>query len=141
MGSVLVRWEKERRENVERLEERIRWDGVVEDGEVLKVDSFLNHQLDVELFTAMGKEWARLFAGTKIDKIFTAVVAGAGWPSRKRSSLVGIVSGQKACGWRRWPGSGPCRQVRSISAEQCMWRWRAHSQAKSRTGAFQAPVQ
>lgn len=45
---------------------------------MLKVDSFLNHQPDVELFTAMGKEWARLFAGTKIDKILTTVVVGAG---------------------------------------------------------------
>ena len=42
------------------LEERIRRDGIVEDGEVLKVDSFLNHQMDVQLFAAMGKEWGSL---------------------------------------------------------------------------------
>ncbi len=74
---------------MERLEERIRRDGAVEDGEMLKVDSFLNHQLDVELFTAMGKEWARLFAGTKIDKILTAVVVGAGVAIEKAFQLGG----------------------------------------------------
>ena len=56
---------------------------------MLKVDSFLNHQLDVELFTAMGKEWARLFAGTKIDKILTAVVVGAGVAIEKAFQLGG----------------------------------------------------
>ena len=60
------------------LEERIRRDGVVEDGSVLKVDSFLNHQMDVALFAAMGREWARLFAGEKIDKILTIEASGIG---------------------------------------------------------------
>ena len=60
------------------LEERIRRDGVVEDGSVLKVDSFLNHQMDVALFAAMGQEWARLFAGEKIDKILTIEASGIG---------------------------------------------------------------
>ena len=58
------------------LEERIRRDGVVEDGSVLKVDSFLNHQMDVALFAAMGREWARLFAGERIDKILTIEASG-----------------------------------------------------------------
>ena len=44
------------------LEERIRKDGIVKSGNVLKVDSFLNHQMDVELFNEMGKEFKRLFA-------------------------------------------------------------------------------
>ena len=44
------------------LEDRIRRDGVVKEGDVLKVDSFLNHQMDVSLFEAMGREWKRLFA-------------------------------------------------------------------------------
>ena len=44
------------------LEERIARDGVVKEGNVLKVDSFLNHQMDTDLFNALGKEWARLFA-------------------------------------------------------------------------------
>ena len=47
---------------VKLLEERIRKDGIVEDGDVLKVDGFLNHQMDVELFAEMGREWARLYA-------------------------------------------------------------------------------
>ena len=44
------------------LEDRIRRDGIVKEGNVLKVDSFLNHQMDVELFGQMGEEWKRLFA-------------------------------------------------------------------------------
>ena len=51
------------------LEERIREDGVVKEGNVLKVDSFLNHQMDIELFNEMGKEWARLFADRPVTKI------------------------------------------------------------------------
>ena len=45
------------------LEERIRRDGVVKPGSVLKVDAFLNHQMDVALLDALGAEWARRFAG------------------------------------------------------------------------------
>ena len=43
------------------LEERIRKDGIVKPGNVLKVDSFLNHQMDIELFSEMGKEFKRLY--------------------------------------------------------------------------------
>ena len=53
------------------LEERIRKDGVIKPGNVLKVDSFLNHQMDVELFDAMGAEFKRLFAENPINKILT----------------------------------------------------------------------
>lgn len=60
------------------LEERIRRDGIVEDGDVLKVDSFLNHQMDVELFRAMGREWARLFSGEEVTKILTIEASGIG---------------------------------------------------------------
>ena len=60
------------------LEERIRQDGVIEDGDVLKVDSFLNHQMDVELFRDMGKEWVRLFAGEGVNKIVTIEASGIG---------------------------------------------------------------
>lgn len=60
------------------LEDRIRRDGIVEDGEVLKVDGFLNHQMDVELFAAMGREWARLFAGEGVNKILTIEASGIG---------------------------------------------------------------
>ena len=60
------------------LEERIRRDGIVEDGDVLKVDSFLNHQMDVALFAAMGREWARLFAGEGVNKLLTIEASGIG---------------------------------------------------------------
>ena len=55
------------------LEERIRKDGVVKEGQVLKVDAFLNHQMDVELFNEMGKEFKRLFAEKEINKIQSMV--------------------------------------------------------------------
>lgn len=60
------------------LEERIRKDGVVKEGNVLKVDSFLNHQMDVKLFAQMGEEWKRLFADKKINKILTIEASGIG---------------------------------------------------------------
>ena len=60
------------------LEERIRRDGIVEEGDVLKVDGFLNHQMDVALFAAMGREWARLFAGEGVNKILTIEASGIG---------------------------------------------------------------
>ena len=60
------------------LEERIRKDGIVRAGNVLKVDSFLNHQMDIALFTEMAKEWKRLFAGKKINKILTIEASGIG---------------------------------------------------------------
>ena len=53
------------------LEERIRKDGIVKPGNVLKVDSFLNHQMDIELFSEMGKEFKRLYEGCPINKILT----------------------------------------------------------------------
>ena len=60
------------------LEDRIRRDGIVKEGNVLKVDSFLNHQMDVELFGQMGEEWKRLFAGQNITKILTIEASGIG---------------------------------------------------------------
>ncbi len=60
------------------LEERIRKDGVVKQGNVLKVDSFINHQMDVELFNEMGKEFKRLFADKPINKILTIEASGIG---------------------------------------------------------------
>lgn len=60
------------------LEERIRKDGTVKAGNVLKVDSFLSHQMDIDLFNEMGKEWARLFADRKITKILTVEASGIG---------------------------------------------------------------
>ena len=58
------------------LEERIRKDGTVRDGNVLKVDNFLNHQMDMELFQEMGKEWKKLFADKPINKILTIEASG-----------------------------------------------------------------
>ena len=60
------------------LEDRIRTDGTVKSESVLKVDAFLNHQMDVKLFMAMAEEWQRLFAGKQIDKILTIEASGIG---------------------------------------------------------------
>ena len=60
------------------LEERIRKDGVVKEGDILTVDSFLNHQMDIELFNAMGAEFKRLFADKPITKILTIEASGIG---------------------------------------------------------------
>lgn len=60
------------------LEDRIREEGVVKEGNVLKVDMFLNHQMDVKLFREMAKEWKRLFANEGVNKILTIEASGIG---------------------------------------------------------------
>ena len=60
------------------LEERIVKDGIVKEGNVLKVDSFINHQMDIELFNEMGKEWKKRFEGKNINKILTIEASGIG---------------------------------------------------------------
>ena len=60
------------------LEERILKDGVVKPGNVLKVDSFLNHQMDVELMEQIGEEFHRRFADKKITKVLTIEASGIG---------------------------------------------------------------
>lgn len=60
------------------LEERILKDGIVKEGNVLKVDSFLNHQMDIELFEQMGEEFKRRFEGKSINKILTIEASGIG---------------------------------------------------------------
>lgn len=60
------------------LEERILKDGIVKEGNVLKVDSFLNHQMDIDLFNEMGKEWKKRFEGANINKILTIEASGIG---------------------------------------------------------------
>ena len=60
------------------LEERIQKDGVVKEGNVLKVDSFLNHQMDIELFEKMGEEWKSRFAGKPINTVVTIEASGIG---------------------------------------------------------------
>ena len=60
------------------LEERIVKDGVVKEGNVLKVDSFLNHQMDIKLLDQMGAEFKRRFADKPINKILTIEASGIG---------------------------------------------------------------
>ena len=60
------------------LEERIRTHGKIREGGVLKVDSFLNHQMDVKLFQEMGKEFLRLFGDCGVTKILTIEASGIG---------------------------------------------------------------
>ena len=60
------------------LKDRIRKDGKIREGNVLKVDSFLNHQMDVSLFREIGKEFKRRFEGEEITKILTIEASGIG---------------------------------------------------------------
>ena len=60
------------------LEERIRKDGTVKAGNVLKVDSFLNHQMDIDLFNEIGREFKKRFEGKEINKILTIEASGIG---------------------------------------------------------------
>ena len=60
------------------LEKRILKEGIVKEGNVLKVDSFINHQMDIDLFNEMGKEWKKRFEGKNINKILTIEASGIG---------------------------------------------------------------
>ena len=60
------------------LKDRIRKDGKIKEGNVLKVDIFLNHQMDVKLFQEIGKEFKRRFEGEEITKILTIEASGIG---------------------------------------------------------------
>lgn len=60
------------------LEERIVKDGIVKEGNVLKVDSFLNHQMDIDIFNQMGEEFKKRFEGKNINKIVTIEASGIG---------------------------------------------------------------
>lgn len=60
------------------MEERIVKDGIVKEGNVLKVDSFLNHQMDIDLFNQMGAEFKKRFEGKNINKILTIEASGIG---------------------------------------------------------------
>ena len=63
---------------MELLKQRIRTDGTVKGTDVLKVDSFLNHQMDVELFAEIGREFLRRFEGCGVNKILTIEASGIG---------------------------------------------------------------
>lgn len=60
------------------LEDRIRKDGVIQEGNVLKVDSFLNHQMDIDLINEIGKEFFRRFSDAGVSKILTIEASGIG---------------------------------------------------------------
>lgn len=60
------------------MQQRILRDGVVRDGNILAVDSFLNHQMDPELYQEMGREFYRLFGGCGVTKILTVEASGIG---------------------------------------------------------------
>ena len=74
------------------LEERIVKDGIVKEGNVLKVDSFLNHQMDIELFDQIGAEFKKRFADKNINKILTIEASGIG--------IACIVAGADSVGYR-----------------------------------------
>ena len=63
---------------MELLKQRIRQDGIVKGNDVLKVDSFLNHQMDIALFEEIGKEFQRRFANCGVNKILTIEASGIG---------------------------------------------------------------
>ena len=63
---------------MELLKERIRKDGIVRGTDVLKVDSFLNHQMDIRLINEIGKEFKRLFDGCGVNKVLTIEASGIG---------------------------------------------------------------
>ncbi|MEG0215738.1 MAG: xanthine phosphoribosyltransferase [Hungatella sp.] len=60
------------------LKDRIQKDGKIKAGNVLKVDSFLNHQMDIKLFAEIGKEFKRRFADVEVNKILTIEASGIG---------------------------------------------------------------
>ena len=68
----------ERKKDMKFLEEKILKDGRLLPGGILKVDNFLNHRMDIELFCRMGQEFARLFAHKKVTKILTVEASGIG---------------------------------------------------------------
>ena len=101
------------------LEERIRLDGTVKAGNVLKVDAFLNHQCDVELFDHMGAAWAEHFAGKPVDKILTI-----------ESSVIGI-----ACCVARHFGNVPvifAKKTLSINLDGEQYCTKIHSFTKQK---------
>ena len=106
------------------LEERIQKDGIVKEGNVLKVDSFLNHQMDIELFDQIGAEFQKRFAGKPINKILTIEASGIGIACMtakhfhapvvfaKKSKSINI---EGKCMWPRWNPAPTNVKIRSSS--------------------------
>lgn len=79
LGKIKMQYQSlEEETDMKLLEERIQRDGIVREGNVLKVDSFINHQMDIPLFREMAKEWKRLFAGKPVNKVLTIEASGIG---------------------------------------------------------------
>ena len=79
------------------LEQRIVKDGIIAEGNVLKVDSFLNHQLDVDLLDKIGKEFYAKFSALKVDKVLTIEASGIAIAcSTAREFGVPVVFAKKA---------------------------------------------
>ena len=74
----MVKYQRGAERFMELLEKKIQKDGIVKAGNVLKVDHFLNHQMDIALFNEMGKEFKRLFADRPVNKILTIEASGIG---------------------------------------------------------------
>ena len=74
------------------LEDRIRKDGKIFDGDVLKVDSFVNHQIDVGFISELGKEFKRLYEGENINKILTIEASGIALAAMMVSVLTWFAS-------------------------------------------------
>lgn len=97
------------------LEERIRRDGAVKSKDVLKVDVFLNHQMDVSLFKEMAKEWGRLFSDRPINKILTIEASGIGIAAIVAAELgVPVVFAKKSQSINL-DGSSWCTKVQSFT--------------------------
>lgn len=63
---------------MELLKEKIRTEGKIREGNILKVDNFLNHQMDIKLLNEIGKEFRKRFEGERVDKILTIEASGIG---------------------------------------------------------------
>ena len=100
------------------LEERIVKDGIVKEGNVLKVDSFLNHQMDIRLFEQIGAEFKRRFEGKDITKILTIEASGIGIAciaARYFDVPVVFASTSRAMYmWQRWSLLPTSAQIRSL---------------------------
>ena len=105
------------------LEERILRYGVVKSGNVLKVDSFLNHQIDIPLLDEIGREFQRRFSGCPVTKVLTIEASGIAIACAvAREFGVPVVFAKKSCMWLRW--------IPSPTKKPTGWSWRRSSSAR-----------